>query len=274
MFDTNMKCHPILPPAPSRTGKPDVVVLLNGGALAVEAWLDTVDAVVEAFYPGEFGGDAIVAALAGATNNWGALPMTMYSNAMAARDLYGNTSAQLDFDGGVTHMYYTGNRGAPVFDFGFGLSLTNFSYAWAAAPPTALDAADEAALAAGVAYRVNVTNTGSRAGDAVVLALVAGPSPDYPLERLWGFERVTLAPGASATVSFVATPHALSGVRADGARWLADAALRISIGARDGRAESLLAAPLAVSGARALPVFPAAAGAPPAAVGPLRARKA
>jgi beta-glucosidase-like glycosyl hydrolase len=254
------------------TGKPVVVVLMNGGALAIEKWVGSVDAVVEAFYPGEFGGDAIVDALAGVTNQFGALPFSMYADALSARDVYRNDSAQLLFDGGYTHMYYDDSYGPPVFEFGFGLSYTTFSYAWSLPPPTVVDAnavAAAASLAPLLSYHVNVTNTGARAGDAIVLAFVAGPSPDYPLERLWQFARVALAPGASAVVNFVATPHALSGVAEDGARWLRDADLRVRVGARDGRAESTLDAPLQVRGAVQLPVFATLGKA--ADVGPLRA---
>ena len=256
------------------TKKPVIVVLMNGGALAIESWVGSVDAVVEAFYPGELGGDAIVSALAGATNRFGALPFSMYPDAYSARDLYRNESAQLLFDGGYTHMYYNGSYGPPTFDFGFGLSFTTFSYAWSTEPPSdvdagALTAAD--ALAPLVSYRANVTNTGARTGDAVVLALVAGPAPDYPLERLWQFARVTLAPGASEDINFVATPHALSGVREDGSRWLGDAVLRVRVGARDGRAENMLDAQLRVRGNVQLPVFSAQGTAP--TIGPLRTQK-
>ena len=67
-------------------GKPVVVVLMNGGPIAVENWIRSVGACVEAFYPGELGGDAILNLLLGKVNNWGALPFTMYTNGIVARD--------------------------------------------------------------------------------------------------------------------------------------------------------------------------------------------
>ena len=85
---------------------PTVVVLMNGGAVGVDAWIGTVGAVVESFYPGELGGDAIVQALLGRENRWGALPVTMYpSSAINGRTYYKSESAQLLQEGGITHMY-------------------------------------------------------------------------------------------------------------------------------------------------------------------------
>jgi beta-D-xylosidase 4 len=204
------------------TGKPTVVVLMNGGGIGVEHWIGTVGAVIESYYPGELGGDAIVRALLGA-NRCGALPFTMYPNRIAQREYYRPESAQLTFDGGVTHMYYSGAYGTPTFHFGFGLSYTSFSLAWfAGAPPTS--SVSIAGVADGakplISYRVNVTNTGGVNGDAIAILFVHGPTPDYPLERTVNFARVTLAPGETTEVSFVVGAHDLSGVREDGSRWL------------------------------------------------------
>ena len=92
--------------AVAATGKPTVVVLMNGGSVGVERWLGGVGAVVESWYPGELGGDAIVQALLGRENRWGALPVTMYpSSAINGRTYYKSESAQLLQEGGITHMY-------------------------------------------------------------------------------------------------------------------------------------------------------------------------
>jgi beta-D-xylosidase 4 len=201
------------------SGKPTVVVLLNGGGIGVEHWISTVGAVIESYYPGELGGDAIVRALLGA-NRFGALPFTMYPNKIAQRAYYQPESAQLTFDGGVTHLYYSG---APTFKFGFGLSYTSFSLAWSAGVPPAPSVSIAGVADGGaplVSYRVNVTNTGRVTGDAIAILFVHGPAPDYPLERTVNFARVTVEPGESAEVSFVVGAHDLSGVREDGSRWL------------------------------------------------------
>jgi beta-D-xylosidase 4 len=207
-----------------------VVVLMNGGALSVEAWLPSVDALVEAWYPGELGGDALISLLFGASNRWGVLPVTMYdANFTAARPML---NMDLRADGGVTHQWYTG---APVFPFGFGLSYTTFSYAWAndsaAVPSGPVAAADLASRALPrVGYSVNVTNTGGRTGDAIVLAFIAGTPPATPYSQLWGFERITLVPGASQVVAFWGDAHAFSRVDEHGRRWLDPGHVHVRIG--------------------------------------------
>ena len=264
------------------TGTPVVVVLMNGGAIAVEPWVDTVPALVEAFYPGELGGDALVSALLGRSNAWGALPFTMYRNGIVAREYYRNESAGLSFDGGITHLFYTGEKaGPPVFPFGFGLSLTTFAYAWAdpAHPPrapTLLDiaaASPQAPTAPLITYSVNVTNTGGRSGDAIVLALVEGDGASMPLERLWQFARVTLAPGETRTLNFDASAHDLSSVAEDGGRWLRPGT-RLTVVLGDRHAPLRHELVLQGQGPLQLPVFPAPPGQAPAPVGPLRARPA
>jgi len=113
---------------------------------------------------------------------------------------------------------------------------------------------------------VNVTNTGGVAGDAIALLLVAGAPPDYPLERLIGFERVSLAPGETAQISFAASAHALSRVREDGTRWLTPGTqLNITLGGRQGGAANALTHELRLAGEAQLqlPVFPAPAGREP-----------
>jgi hypothetical protein len=204
------------------TGKPVVVVLMNGGGIGVENWIDTVNGVIESFYPGELGGDAILQALLGKQNRWGALPFTMYPNSIVNRDYYKPESAQLLYEGGITHMYYNGSFGAPTFQFGYGLSYTSFAYTWSDIPPSSIVEIsnvvnNDSPL---ISYRVNVTNTGSVTGDALALLLVKGVSPDYPIERLINFARVTITPGQTVQISFIASAHDLSGVRQDGTRWL------------------------------------------------------
>ena len=98
--------------------------------------------------------------------------------------------------------------------------------------------------------------------------LVAGAPPDYPRERLVGFERVALAPGQTVTVNFDASAHALSAVRADGSRWLAPgAALTVTLGGRAGGAGGsplTHAVDLVGDAPVRLPVFPAPPGREPA----------
>ena len=165
-----------------------VVVLINGGPIS---WNHTgVSAILEAFYPGELGGRAIVDALTGAYNPGGKLPYTNYieENFSQQRDI---RNTDLASGSGLTYQYYTGST---LFDFGWGLSFTEFTYTWASGGQTA----------------VTVKNTGAVAGDAVVLAFVHDPNLPKatglsalraPLKRLAGFERVIgLQPGEERSV--------------------------------------------------------------------------
>jgi hypothetical protein len=112
------------------TGKPVVVVLINGGPIA---WDHTgVAAVLEAFYPGELGGEAIVDALSGGYNPGGKLPYTNYFTNFTVRDI---RNTDLAADGGVTYRHFA----APVlFPFGWGLSYTQFEYTWSMSEPDAV----------------------------------------------------------------------------------------------------------------------------------------
>jgi len=121
---------------------------------------------------------------------------------------------------GLTHMYYSK---APLWPFGFGLSYTTFSYSWktgADASATAAVLSTEDLANSGLEMQCTVTNTGKLSGDAVVLGFVNSTSPDFPRQRLFDFERVTVAPGAEKTVVLTADAEDLSVVDAHGRRWL------------------------------------------------------
>lgn len=104
------------------TGKPVVVVLINGGALAIEWIKNNIPAIIEAFYPGENGAQAIAEILFGDVNPSGKLPITIFpSNYVNQISLFDMNMS----DGpGRTYRYY---KGTPLWPFGFGLSYTNFS---------------------------------------------------------------------------------------------------------------------------------------------------
>lgn len=115
---------------------------------------------------------------------------------------------------------------------------------------------------------MNITNTGGVTGDAIALAFVEGDGVDMPLERLWQFTRVTLAPGETITVNFDASAHDLSSVKEDGSRWLhPGTSMRVVLGDR----LAPLSHSLVLEGEASLqlPVFPAAPGRE-ASIGPLR----
>ena len=197
-------------------GKPVVLVLLNGSALAVNWARDHVPAIVEAWYPGEAGGDAIADVLFGDYNPAGRLPVTFYRS---ADQLPAFTDYRM---AGRTYRYFTGE---PLYPFGYGLSYTTFAYRNLRLP-------GEAQAGAPVAVSVEVQNTGQTAGEEVVELYVKhiGAAVPAPLISLEGFARVSLQPGESRVVNFTLTPRQLSTVEADGHRLAEPGTLVVSAG--------------------------------------------
>eukprot|EP00656_Telonema_subtile_P016917 TRINITY_DN18976_c0_g1_i1.p1 TRINITY_DN18976_c0_g1~~TRINITY_DN18976_c0_g1_i1.p1 ORF type:complete len:703 (+),score=112.32 TRINITY_DN18976_c0_g1_i1:153-2261(+) len=166
------------------TGVSTVLVLINGGQVAVPWAKQHVPAIVEAFYPGQFGGDALASVLYGDTPPSGRLPYTIYDDDFTTRrpDI-GDMS--LSANGGITYQYY---QGTPLWPFGWGLSFTTF----------ALNFRSVGNYARGQAaplYVVDVTNTGSKTSDVTILGfLSAGAklhlSLTQPIRELFGFCRL------------------------------------------------------------------------------------
>jgi beta-glucosidase len=171
-------------------GKPIVLVLLNGSALAVNWAAEHVPAIVEAWYPGQAGGDALADILFGDYNPGGRLPVTFYKS---VEDLPSFEDYQME---GRTYRYF---RGEPLFPFGYGLSYTTFQLDNLQMDPSEVKAGGQ------VAINVDVTNTGARAGDEVVQLYTRhrDAAAPRPIKELKGFKRVALQPGECKTVSFV-----------------------------------------------------------------------
>jgi len=162
-----------------------VVVLINGGPLAV-TWLHRhVPAIIEAWYPGEQGGNAIADALFGDYNPAGRLPITFYASLLQLPPL-----DDYEINVGRTYMYLPD---APLYPFGHGLSYTSFAYR-----NLRLDR-----QSAGITASVDVTNTGARDGDEVVQLYVRTDVPGVlmPAQQLRAFQRVAIPAGATRTVS-------------------------------------------------------------------------
>ncbi|HKR76806.1 MAG TPA: glycoside hydrolase family 3 C-terminal domain-containing protein [Rhodanobacter sp.] len=211
-------------PAPQRalleraaaSGKPLVVVLMSGGAVALDWAKQHADAILAAWYPGQAGGTAIAQALAGDTNPGGRLPVTFYRS---AQDLPPFTSYAMQ---GRTYRYF---RGTPLYPFGYGLSYTRFTYAAPTLSATALKAGSTLQVSA------ELRNAGTRAGDEVVqVYLETPPSPLAPRHALVGFRRVHLAPGESRRVDFTLSPRQLSSVDVAGKRAVEPGNYRVFIG--------------------------------------------
>jgi len=202
--------------AVAATGKPLVVVLTNGSALAVNWANEHANAILEAWYAGEEGGAAIAETLSGKNNPAGRLPVTFYKD-ISQLPHFENYSME-----GGTYRYF---KGKPLYPFGYGLSYTTFSYSDLSLPQTTVNAGDP------VGADVTVTNTGKTAGDEVVQLYLKFPQvKGAPLIALRGFQRIHLEPGASQKVHFELKNRDLGMVTDDGNPIIAGGDYTISIG--------------------------------------------
>ena len=183
-----------------KTGTPVVVVLINGSAVTMTAWLDEVEALLEAWYPGEEGGNAIADVLFGDYNPGGKLPIT-FPKRVGQLPLYYNHKPTGRVDD------YVDLRGRqPLFPFGYGLSYTKFEYSNLKIDPEKIDPEGK------VNIILDVENVGSCKGDEVVQLYLhdAVSSIARPVKELKAFKRITLEAGEKKTVSFTLTPEDLA----------------------------------------------------------------
>ena len=175
----------------AETGKPVVVILIGGSAVTMSSWLERVDAVIDAWYPGEEGGDAIADVLFGDANPGGRLPVT-FPIAEGQLPLHYNHKPTGRGDD------YVDLTGQPLFPFGFGLSYTTFEYSDLTIDPAEIDPS------ASVSVRCRVRNTGARRGDEVVQLYLRDllASVARPVMELRSFRRVSLDPDAQTAVEF------------------------------------------------------------------------
>lgn len=200
-------------------GKPTVLVLLNGSALAVN-WADkNVPAILEAWYPGQAGGQAIADVLFGDYNPGGRLPVTFYRE-LTDLPLFENYDMA-----GRTYRFF---KGSPLYAFGHGLSYTTFKYSAVTTNSNTLTTAKP------VVASVTVTNTGTRIGDEVVqlYATHLGSKVERPIRDLRGYQRITLKPGESRTVRFPVNARSLAYWNAATDAWVVENELvRLDFGA-------------------------------------------
>lgn len=170
------------------TGKPVVVVLMNGSPVASLQAQEKAAAVMLAGYPGVEGGSAVADVIFGDYNPAGRLPVTYYSSVdqLPPFDEYDMANR--------TYRYF---RGTPLYPFGYGLSYTSFAYSDLRVP-------EKLATGSDVRVEVTVTNTGTVAGDEVVQLYITDEkaSTPRPLRQLEGFKRVHLAAGESRALEF------------------------------------------------------------------------
>jgi beta-glucosidase len=202
--------------AVTAAGKPVILVLANGSALAVN-WANAhVNAILDSWYAGEEGGAAIAETLSGKNDPAGRLPVTFYTG-IDQLPQFEDYSMQ-----NRTYRYF---KGKPLYPFGYGLSYTTFSYTNLKLPKAAIRAGDP------LTAEVTVTNTGKREGDEVAQLYLSFPSvPGAPMRALRGFKRVHLNSGESRKVSFELKDRDLSMVSEAGEPIIAEGAYSVSIG--------------------------------------------
>ena len=172
------------------TGKPVVLVLQNGRPLTITWAAKHVPAILEAWYPGEFGGRAIAETLFGDNNPAGRITITFPQTVGQLPDFYNYQTSKV--------LKYIDNDGKPLFPFGYGLSYTTFKYdRISAIAPSAGSKAD-------ITVTADVMNTGALAGDEVAQLYIREDvsSVETPIKALKGFSRIHLKPGETRTVTF------------------------------------------------------------------------
>jgi beta-glucosidase len=198
------------------TGKPLIVVLMNGSALSVNWAKEHANAILDAWYSGEEGGTAVAQTLAGVNNPAGRLPVTFYTG---VEQLPGFEDYAMK---NRTYRYFDGK---PLYPFGYGLSYSKFAYS-----NLKLSTAE---LAAGspLEVDVDVRNTSSTDGDEVVELYLNFPKlGGAPIRALRGFARIRCAAAQTQHVHFVLSPRDLSLVNEAGDRLVAAGDYRISVG--------------------------------------------
>jgi beta-glucosidase len=225
------------------TGKPLVVVLQSGSAVALNWANQNADAVLEAWYPGAEGGNAIAHTLAGLNNPAGRLPVTFYASldGLPAFTDYNFKTASA----GRTYRYFPGK---PLWGFGYGLSYSTFTYGPVKLSADTLKAGDP------LTATVTVTNSSTQPGDEVVEAYLKTPQKGGPIQSLAGFQRVLIRAGQSKDVAITINPRTLSSVDDQGNRAILAGKYTLTLaGAQPQEAASKSDATFTVTGSQPLP---------------------
>ncbi|MCL4131434.1 UNVERIFIED_CONTAM: hypothetical protein GTU68_059056 [Idotea baltica] len=197
-------------------GKPTIVVLMNGSALAVNWAAQNVPAIIEAWYPGEFGGDAIANVLFGDYNPAGRLPVTFYKS---VDDLPDFKSYKME---NRTYKYF---KGDPLFPFGHGLSYTNFTY-------SNFNTSETIALNDNIEVSVEITNSGKMDGDEIVQLYLSHNDEEEAIRSLVGFERIHIKSGETKKVTMTITPKQYSKISFEGETKAEAGNITLSIGGK------------------------------------------
>ena len=190
---------------------PHTVVVINAGAPVAMPWLSQASAVLDTWYPGQNSGTALASVLFGQTDPGGHLPVTFPASlsqvpAATTAQFPGNGTEVLYSEGiDVGYRWYDTKNIAPLFPFGFGLSYTKFAFSDLRLSTSTVNGTQDVHVTA------TITNTGHAAGSDVAQLYLGDPAASgEPPRQLEGFQRVNLAPGASAHVDLTITPQDMS----------------------------------------------------------------
>lgn len=181
------------------TGKPVVVVLVGGSAVVMDSWIDKANAILDVWYPGEAGGEAVAALLSGRATPSGKLPITFPRSEGQLPLVYNHKPTGRGDD-------YIDGSGQPLFPFGYGLSYTQFSY-----ENLTIDK-PEALVGDTIHLGFDLKNTGNYQGSEVVQLYINDvvASVARPIKELKAFQKISLEPGASKRVEMDITPEMLT----------------------------------------------------------------
>ncbi len=204
----------------AETGTPVVVVLVGGSAITMNNWLKNVPAIIDVWYPGEEGGNAVADVLFGDYNPAGRLPITFPVFEGQLPLVYNHKPTGRGDD-------YNNLTGQPLFPFGYGLSYTTFEYADLQIEKSSITTSDSTLV------RCKITNSGRLAGDEVVQLYIHDEfaSVARPVTELKGFQRIHLNPGETKEVTFTINSEMLSMLDIDLKKVVEPGDFRIMIGA-------------------------------------------
>ena len=228
----------------AKENKNTIVVLVNGTPITMGEWIENVPVIIEAWFAGMEGGNAIADILFGDINPSGKLPITFpkkiedspahkSERTYPGEKIYNQKGKVIDekvyYEEGifVGYRHFDTKNIEPLFPFGFGLSYTTFSYENLNITPPQMSADDE------VAITLDIINTGDRRGAEVIQLYVQDvkASVERPLKELKGFAKVSLAPGEKKSVRFTLSKHDLSFYDETKKSWIAEKGLfKIHIG--------------------------------------------
>lgn len=199
---------------------PKTIVILNAGSPVEMPWADEVPAILEAYYPGQEGGNAIAKILFGEVNPSGKLTVTFphrLEDTPAFINYPGDRKVYYGEGIFVGYRYYDKKNVEPLFPFGHGLSYTTFEYENLSLP-------SEARIGEKVKVQVTVKNTGKRLGKEVIQLYVGDPESSLvrPPKELKGFAKVELQPGEAKTVTFELDERAFAFFDPNQSRWVVE----------------------------------------------------